>query len=162
MKYLSILIILLLIVVAGILYFDGKSVPTTTTTVVEETITTKTPQGSSNSLDKPIVGGYNTPIVVTEENPKPSVKSFTITGQNYSFAPNFIKVKKGDTVKITFQNLNGRHNLIVEQLNIATKILNEGEQQTITFVADQVGTFEYYCSVGNHRLSGMHGIIKVE
>jgi plastocyanin len=29
-------------------------------------------------------------------------------------------------------------------------------------VADKNGSYEYYCSVGNHRASGMVGVITVE
>lgn len=33
---------------------------------------------------------------------------------------------------------------------------------SVTFVADETGTFEYYCSVGNHRGQGMIGKLIVE
>lgn len=33
---------------------------------------------------------------------------------------------------------------------------------SVTFVADTLGTFEYYCSVGNHRAQGMVGNLVVE
>ena len=33
---------------------------------------------------------------------------------------------------------------------------------SVTFIADQEGSFEYYCSVGNHREEGMVGTLIVE
>ena len=89
-------------------------------------------------------------------------KEFTITGQNYSFSPSTITVKKGDTVKITFKNSGGLHDLRIDEFNLATKEINGGQQDVAIFTADKTGAFEYYCSVGNHRAMGMKGMLKVE
>jgi uncharacterized cupredoxin-like copper-binding protein len=32
----------------------------------------------------------------------------------------------------------------------------------VQFVADKTGTFEFYCSVGNHRQMGMVGTLVVQ
>jgi plastocyanin len=99
------------------------------------------------------------------ETPAPnqgSVKEFTITGKSFSFTPSAINVKKGDTVKITLVNTGGFHDLVIDEFNVATKRINNGESETIQFVADKTGTFEYYCSVGTHRQMGMVGALTVE
>ena len=44
----------------------------------------------------------------------------------------------------------------------ALEKINGGETDSIEFVADKVGTFEYYCSVGQHRSMGMVGKLTVE
>ncbi len=88
-------------------------------------------------------------------------KSFTITGSNFAFAPKQIAVKKGDTVKITFINNDGFHDLHIDEFNIATKQIKAGAQETTTFVADKTGSFQYYCSVGTHRAMGMWGTLTV-
>src|SRR4051812_1936782 len=49
------------------------------------------------------------------------VKEFTVTGQNFSFTPSTISVKKGDKVKIIFKNGDGFHNLIIDEFNVKTK-----------------------------------------
>lgn len=90
-----------------------------------------------------------------------TVKEFTVTGKNYSFAPATLTVKKGDTVKITFVNEGGFHDLKLDEFNVATRQLNGGSQETVTFVADKAGSFEYYCSVGTHRQMGMKGTLTV-
>ena len=95
------------------------------------------------------------------ENPPANVKEFSISAAPFSFTPATMVVNKGDTVKITVKNTKGTHNLKIDEFNAATRILNAGETQTITFVADKVGTFEYYCSVGNHRAQGMVGTLTV-
>ncbi|OHB10015.1 MAG: hypothetical protein A3G05_01850 [Candidatus Zambryskibacteria bacterium RIFCSPLOWO2_12_FULL_45_14] len=90
-----------------------------------------------------------------------SVKEFTIDAAPYSFTPNTISVNLGDTVKITLKNTKGTHDLKIDEFGVATRTLNVGEEQTITFVADKSGTFEYYCSIGNHRAMGMVGALTV-
>jgi plastocyanin len=90
-----------------------------------------------------------------------AIKEFTITGQNYSFAPAAIAVKKGDTIKITFKNADGFHDLEIDEFNAETKRIKTGEEDVIIFVADKIGSFEFYCSVGIHRQIGMKGILTV-
>ena len=92
----------------------------------------------------------------------PHEKSFTVTGQNFSFAPPTITVKKGDAVKITFKNAQGFHDFRIDEFGIATKQIRGGAEESVSFVADKVGSFEYYCSVGSHRAMGMKGTLIVE
>ncbi|OHA03244.1 MAG: hypothetical protein A3J58_00940 [Candidatus Sungbacteria bacterium RIFCSPHIGHO2_02_FULL_52_23] len=89
------------------------------------------------------------------------VTEFIITGANYSFTPSALKVKKGDTVRITLKNSGGLHDFVIDEFGVATKRINGGEEDTVTFVADKTGTFEFYCSVGSHRQMGMKGTITV-
>jgi plastocyanin len=91
-----------------------------------------------------------------------STKAFTITGKNYSFDPKTITVKKGDLVKITLKNSGGTHDLKIDEFKVATAKLTNGQSATVEFTADKKGTFEYYCSVGNHRAMGMVGKLIVE
>ncbi len=91
-----------------------------------------------------------------------TVKSFTVNGSNYKFAPTTMTVKKGDTVKITFVSSGSIHDLVVDGYNVRTKELSPGQSQTIQFVANKSGTFEYYCSVGSHRAMGMKGTLTVQ
>ena len=72
-----------------------------------------------------------------------------------------MNVKKGDTVKITFKNTGGMHDLKIDGYTVGTKIIQGGAQETFQFVADKAGTFEYYCSVGTHRQMGMKGTLTV-
>ncbi len=98
------------------------------------------------------------PDVVTSTNSTPI---FTVLGGNFYFKPNTIKVKEGDTVTINFQNDGGMHDFVIDEFNVKTKAVQTGTQQ-VTFVASKKGTFEYYCSVGEHRKMGMKGNLIVE
>ena len=90
------------------------------------------------------------------------VKTFNIGGVNFAFDVKEIRVKKGDTVTINFTSNGGLHNWTVGEFSAATTRVNSGASTSITFVADKVGTFEYYCNVGNHRAQGMIGNLIVE
>ena len=91
-----------------------------------------------------------------------AAKEFIVTGQNFSFAPSTITVKQGDRVRIMFKNAGGTHDLRLDEFNVATKRIQGGEQDSVEFVADKAGSFEYYCSVGSHRAMGMKGTLIVE
>lgn len=91
-----------------------------------------------------------------------TVKEFTVEGSNFMFSPSTISVNKGDTVKIIFKNTQGFHDFVVDEFGAATKQIKDPSTETITFVANKTGTFEYYCSVGQHRSMGMKGTLTVK
>lgn len=93
---------------------------------------------------------------------KGETKTFTVSGKSFSLTPNQIRVKKGDTVKITFQNTGGFHDFTLDAFNVKTPQIQAGQTADVEFVADKAGTFEFYCSVGNHRAQGMKGSLIVE
>ncbi len=116
-------------------------------------------KNSSNSL----------PTTTTEEKMEPptetmkgEAKIFNVTAANFSFSVKEMKVKQGDTVKIVFENKEGFHDWVIDEFNARTQQLPAGKSETIEFVADKNGTFEYYCSVGSHRANGMVGKLIVE
>ena len=94
--------------------------------------------------------------------PDAGVKEFKVTGSNFNYDVSEIKVKQGDKVRITFMNADGMHDWKLDEFNAATQIIQGGKQETIEFVASKKGTFEYYCSVGQHRAMGMKGNLIVE
>jgi plastocyanin len=49
------------------------------------------------------------------------------------------------------------HDLNIDELGVDGDVVKAGESTTITFTADTVGEFEYYCSVGQHRKNGQVG-----
>jgi plastocyanin len=98
----------------------------------------------------------------SEASPSGSVKEFTVDGSSYKFDPETITVSKGDTVKITFRDNDGMHDLVVDDYNVKTNVLGPGKQDSITFVVDKAGSFKYYCSVSNHEDLGMTGTLVVQ
>jgi plastocyanin len=75
---------------------------------------------------------------------------------------NVLLTKKGDTVNIVFTSKEGFHDWVVDDFDVQTKQIFKGQTSEVSFVADKAGTFEYYCSVGNHRAQGMVGTLIVE
>ena len=92
------------------------------------------------------------------------VKSVTIdlTGENFRFSQDEIRVKKWQEVTINFASTGGFHDWVVDEFDAATSKVSEWETTSVTFTADTVGEFEYYCSVGNHRAEWMIGKLIVE
>lgn len=95
---------------------------------------------------------------------EPKELTFNVTGGSFYFTPNEIRVKQGDKVKIVFTNVLGTHDFVLEAFNVRTKTIKDGESDTIEFIADKKGAFEYYCSVGKgyHRMKGQIGVLLVE
>jgi plastocyanin len=90
------------------------------------------------------------------------VKTFVVANQGLKFNPSELKVKKGDKVKITFNDTMGGHDLKIDEFKVGTKMLKAGESDSIEFTADKTGTFVYYCSVPGHKQAGMWGNLIVE
>jgi plastocyanin len=97
------------------------------------------------------------------------IKEFKLTGHMFYFAdeegnknPDII-VNVGDRVRLVFDNVEGVHDWIVDEIEGAfTNLLQPGQSQTIEFTASEAGEFEYYCSYMQHRAQGMFGKIIVQ
>jgi len=74
-----------------------------------------------------------------------------------------LTARPGDVVKITLINDDGMlHDLVIDEFNAATRqFADRGEEESITFTANQTGTFIYYCSVPGHKAAGMLGKLVV-
>jgi carboxymethylenebutenolidase len=91
-----------------------------------------------------------------------SVHDIEIDAENYRFLVNgtenpTIRVRVGDIVRIELNSEEGVHDWVLDEFSARTEVVEEGDSDTIEFVADEEGTFEYYCSVGEHREMGMEG-----
>ncbi|HCY17613.1 MAG: Plastocyanin [Candidatus Nomurabacteria bacterium GW2011_GWF2_35_12] len=146
MKKTYTIVIVLILVVLGVLFFTGKGSKLEAPAVI-------------NDVSKE---SEETGLVSEEETTIAEVREFTISGQNFSFTPSSIMVKKGDKVKITLKNIDGFHDFKIDEYGVATKQLKSPAEEVLEFTADKVGSFEYYCSVGTHRAMGMFGTLKVE
>lgn len=87
-----------------------------------------------------------------------SVKGVRSSGGNAS--PSF-SFTKGNLQAIHLMNedyeTHSKHNLNIDEFNVHTRDLGYFESQTITFLADKAGTFEYYCTLHPE----MKGIITI-
>jgi plastocyanin len=136
-------VILLIIVGAGIYFFSSRQAGVQNKQVAgAKTVVSKTPTQSPTDLS--------------------AEKVFTVKGTSFAFNPNQLTVKKGEKVKIIFEDDGGFHDLVVDGYNIQTQKVTTGNTSEVEFVADKAGTFAYYCSVANHREKGMQGTLTVE
>lgn len=108
-----------------------------------------------------------TPPATMQQETTPSetagkIKTFQVEASSFFFNPKEIKVKKGDKVKIVLNNKAGMHDWVLDEFNARTETIQAGQTAEVEFTADKTGTFEYYCSVGNHRQLGMVGNLIVE
>jgi len=127
--------------------------------------------GGDIASTQPAIEGPTGDVVVNSDqpapvdeapNPNPAAKVFNLTGRMFAFSQTEIRVNKGDTVTINFSSTEGFHDWTVDEFNARTKQVNTGEPASVTFTADKTGTFEYYCSVGQHRAMGMKGNLIVK
>ncbi len=152
----KVLITVLVVILLGAGTFfviDSQKNPSVADGVKEQP--TSAPAPTSESLIQPIA----TDGAMAE---KGGVRTFNVDGTPFAFSVKEMKVKQGDTVKIVFTNKEGFHDWVIDEFNARTKQIAAGKSETIEFVADKKGTFEYYCSVGSHRAMGMKGNLIVE
>lgn len=118
--------------------------PGTNVDEVEEMVVEETDSNSGTSME---VGN---PTVVEVE------------GGMFYYKPDMIKAKQGDTIKLVFKNVSGMHDFVIDDLSVKTPVIKQDETTEVTFVAETVGTYEFYCSVGDHRARGMVGTLVIE
>ena len=80
----------------------------------------------------------------------------------FYYKPNEIRVKKGETIKIVMTSKDMMHDFTIDELGVKLSITKAGNTGTVEFTADKTGTFEFYCSVGQHRKNGQVGKLIVE
>ncbi|MBI3120283.1 MAG: cupredoxin domain-containing protein [Candidatus Kerfeldbacteria bacterium] len=91
-----------------------------------------------------------------------ATKTFTMNGANFEFSDTELRVEKDDRVKITFTSTQGIHDWSLPAFSATTETVSAGGTTSVEFTADRKGTFEFFCSVGDHRALGMTGTLIVE
>lgn len=114
-----------------------------------------------SKLNPPQLSDQQTAQLALGPDPKLTDKTFNITGGNFYFVPSQITVNKGDKVTLVMTNAGGTHDLIIDEFGVKTPQIKTAEAATVTFTADQSGTFEYYCDLPGHREKGMAGTLTV-
>ncbi|TAL58269.1 MAG: hypothetical protein EPN86_00455 [Nanoarchaeota archaeon] len=131
------------ILVAMMLTLSGcflKSNPATSGSIVQDT-GTQNAQGTGNTG---------------------SVKEVHIEASNFQFTVTGPEIKKGDRVKLILTSAQGTHGFAMPAFNIDVGPISPGDTKTAEFVADQSGSFDYFCNVpcGSGHQS-MKGILAV-
>lgn len=163
------IIVILAVLLIAVLVKQG-----TNKNVEKESKTNSMSQESNNPAATPDYMKPQIPTTLTDDQ-KTELKAgsadhqatnltFNVSGGSFFFTPNEIRVKQGDKVKIIFTNVGGTHNFILPDFNVESKTIQTGEADTLEFVADKKGVFEFYCGVGKgyHRQMGQIGVFLVE
>jgi plastocyanin len=92
--------------------------------------------------------------------------SIEVEGDEFSFSPATIRVARGSTVELIFNNIgNAPHNYAIDELGILTKTIGGGKSDAVIFTApDTPTTLSYtsYCTIPGHLEAGMEGTLIVE
>lgn len=155
-------VVLLLLVGAGIFMFAANNRQTATTETPTTTLEDTNEPGENEAMTEDSSETNQDGGDEANTDAAGTVKTFTVDASSFEFSVKEMRVKKGDTVKVVLTNTGGMHDWVLDEFDAKTRQLASGQSETIEFVADQVGTFEYYCSVGNHRQMGMVGNLIVE
>ena len=103
------------------------------------------------------VAGVFALLTVSLAQEKPEVREIAITAKKYEFSPSEIRVRQGESVKLSITALDRKHGFKIEALDIDRE-LPKGEVVTIDLKADRAGTFPIacskFCGLGHGKMKG--------
>ncbi len=85
-----------------------------------------------------------------------------LTADNFTYDVTEIRVKAGEPLTMAVTNAEGFHDLVIDELEVNSGMIPAGETKELLIPTDKPGTYEYYCSVGEHRQMGMKGMLIIE
>lgn len=162
---LILIVIVIVLAGAGFYYMSTQTADQTTVPTNEEGTRNQNTSGTEGEDEETETGtdvGMEFPIPDADVSLDTNARTIAVAGVNHAFDVKEIRVKEGDTVTIEFTSTDGFHDWVIDEFNAKTAQVRPGTPTQVTFVADKKGTFEYYCSVGNHRAMGMVGKLIVE
>ncbi len=160
--------IVAIVAIAGIAYMmSRKDAPESANTIQQEQVT-QAPVGDAMEnkameADKKTEGMMEAkPSTAAAMEESTDVKTINVEAGAFYYKPAEIRVKKGEKVKIVMTSKDMMHDFLIDELGVKLPITKSGETNSVEFTPDKTGTFEYYCSVGQHRTQGQVGKIIVE
>jgi plastocyanin len=150
--------IVAIVAIAGIAYMmSRKDAPESANTIQQEQVT-QAPQEDSTAMDATEPSPEGTmekkPADGTAMEESTDVKTINVDAGAFYYKPAEIRVKKGEKDMM--------HDFVIDELGVKLPITKSGETKSVEFTPEKTGTFEYYCSVGQHRVQGQVGKIIVE
>jgi heme/copper-type cytochrome/quinol oxidase subunit 2 len=159
-----VLIVLLVLIGGAFMVMNNKSSNTASSTAM-----TESPTAAPTAMAMDETGTMSKDSTTPAESMSPSgamTDENTVTvdmeAGSYYYNPKTITVKKGQKVVINFKAVDMMHNFNIDELNVHSPTTTSGNSTTIEFTADKVGTFEYYCAIGQHRKLGQIGSLIVQ
>jgi uncharacterized cupredoxin-like copper-binding protein len=110
------------------------------------------------------VTGEASPAATPAAEPEGAAASTeaAVSTVDLAFEPKEFTIAAGTDVTVTITNEGAlQHDFTIDELDIASDLLNGGDSGTVTINAEP-GTYEFYCSVPGHREAGMVGTLTVE
>ena len=105
----------------------------------------------SNSQGQvPATGAVETPPSTpssTTQPPAATPRVVKLEAYNCGFNPSTITVKKGETIKLEIFSTSGTHSIAIQGYPVNSDTVSPGRDASVTFTADKVGTFEFFCSI---------------
>ncbi len=155
--------IVLALVAAGGYYYWSTQMTQPATSTTPAAMEADDVEGENTEMDMavtatPAPAGSESATAVMENG----AQTITIDAGNFYFKPNEIRVKAGTPVKITLNNVQGFHDFVIEELDVKSQQITANNKTTVEFTPTEKGSYEYYCSVGQHRQMGMKGMLIVE
>jgi plastocyanin len=155
----AILIILAAVGIWALAMRDNKQVVAPTTTPTPRT----SAMPESSVMPSPTASPLPTnDSDASDSSMKTETRVISLEAGSFYYKPVEIRVKKGEKVRIEMTAVDMMHDFNVEELGIKIPITRSGSTASVEFTADKVGTYEYFCSVGNHRSQGQVGTLIVE
>jgi nitrite reductase (NO-forming) len=106
--------------------------------------------------------GSATPGATPGASPTASGVIEVHTLDTLKFDPSELTVSPGQEIHVVNKG-NLQHDFIVDELDMATDLLDSGDEQTVTVPDDaEPAEYTYYCSVPGHRQAGMEGKLTVK
>lgn len=92
-----------------------------------------------------------------EDNKMHAAHSFVVSGKENPI----LEINEGDLVMISFVNTDKmmKHDLVIPELNLQTKILDYEESAELQFRPSTMGNFVYLCSLHPDQMKGSFVII---
>jgi plastocyanin len=154
-------VVVLILLAGGVYFMFGKAPDGDSFSTELQEMTNRKPDNDGDEMTPPIDQTPSSTTSSASAQEVDGVKIFTVDGSNFKFEPNMITVNKGDKIKVVFKNTGGFHDFVIDEFNVKTKQIGANAEDSVEFTADKTGSFEFYCSVGNHRAMGMKGTLVV-
>lgn len=111
---------------------------------------------------QPLVAVPSPATLLPTATPTPAIPSAEVMVVNleagsFYFTPDIITVKKGQPVMIVMKSADMMHDFVIDELNVKMPVVQSGNIGEVEFIPSEVGEFEYYCSVSDHRAKGQVG-----
>ncbi len=149
------IIVAIVVVIAGAVLFmnmkNNRGTELTTTTQTGDMVVEESGDNNTAEADKD--------VEMVEDS---ELRTIAIEAGSFYYKPAEIKVKKGEKIKIVMTSKDMMHDFMIDELNVKLPVTKSGETNSVEFTPTKTGTFEYYCSVGEHRKNGQIGTIIVE